>query len=180
MDIQQRINKARGAFSRLKNVWRASNINLHLKIKLFNSCVKSILLYGCETWFVTNKTTQKLQAFVNRCLRNILGIWWPRIISNQELWEKTGLSDINVEIKRRKFGWIRHTLRKSQNEICHSFRMEPIRKEIKRMPQSHLETHLETLLKESGRKSFGELRAQANNRVRWRIFVDGGIWRISK
>jgi hypothetical protein len=23
---------------------------------------------------------QKLQAFVNRCLQNILGIWWPEII----------------------------------------------------------------------------------------------------
>jgi hypothetical protein len=69
---------------------------------------------------VTNNTTQKLQAFVNRCLRNILGIWWPRIITNQELWEKTGQSEIDVEIKRRKYGWIGHTLRKSQNEICHS------------------------------------------------------------
>ncbi len=117
MDIQQRINKARGAFSRLKNVWSANNINLHLKIKLFNACVKSVLLYGCETWFVTNNTTQKLQAFVNRCFRNILGIWWPRIITKQELWEK---SEIDVEIKRRKYGWIGHTLRKSQNEICHS------------------------------------------------------------
>jgi hypothetical protein len=65
LDIQQRINKARGAISRLKNVWRASNINLHLIIKLFNACVKSVLLYGCETWCVTNTITQKLQAFVN-------------------------------------------------------------------------------------------------------------------
>ncbi len=113
MDVQQRINKARGAFSRLKNVWSTSNINLHLKIKLFK-------WYRCETWFVTNNTTQKLQAFVNRCLRNILGIWWPQKITNQELWEKTGQSKIDVEIKRRKYGWIGHTLRKSQNEICHS------------------------------------------------------------
>jgi hypothetical protein len=45
---------------RSKINWDASNINLHLKIKLFNACVKSVLLYGCETWFVTNNTTQKL------------------------------------------------------------------------------------------------------------------------
>jgi hypothetical protein len=35
-DIQQRINKTRGAFFRLKNAWSASNISLHLKMKLFN------------------------------------------------------------------------------------------------------------------------------------------------
>jgi hypothetical protein len=39
---------------------------------------------------------------------------------NLELWERNGQSDINVEIKRRKFGWIGHTLQKSENEICHS------------------------------------------------------------
>ncbi len=33
---------------------------------------------------------------------------------------KTGQSEIDVEIKRRKYRWIGHTLRKSQNEICHS------------------------------------------------------------
>jgi hypothetical protein len=64
------------------------NISLPLEIKLFNACVKSVLLYGCE-----------LQAFVNRCLRNILGIWWPQIISNKELSERTGQSKIDVEIK---------------------------------------------------------------------------------
>jgi hypothetical protein len=94
-------------------------IKQHLKIKLFNVCVKSVLLYGCETWFVTNNIMQNLQAFVNRCLRNIIGIWWSKIISNEELWERTGQSKIDVEIKRRKYGWIKHTLRKSQNEICH-------------------------------------------------------------
>jgi hypothetical protein len=35
-------------------------------------CEFCVLLYGGETWFVTNNITQKLQAFVNRCLRNIL------------------------------------------------------------------------------------------------------------
>jgi len=49
---------------------------------------------------------------VNGCLRYILRIWWPNIISNKELWKVTGQEDINVEIRKRKFGWIGHTLRK--------------------------------------------------------------------
>jgi hypothetical protein len=69
------------------------------------------VLYGCETW----KTTQeikKLQTFVNRCLRNILSMWWPNIISNKELWETTQQIPISSEIKVRKCKWIGHTLRK--------------------------------------------------------------------
>jgi hypothetical protein len=46
---------------------------------------------------ISIKMVQKLQVFVNRCLWNILGIWWPEIITNEELWKRTGQSDINVD-----------------------------------------------------------------------------------
>ncbi len=42
--------------------------------------------------------------------------WWPQIISNEELWERT----IKNRCRDNANGWIGHTLRKSQNEICHS------------------------------------------------------------
>jgi hypothetical protein len=54
---------------------------------------------------------------VNRCLRYILRIWWPNIISNKYLWKGTGREDINVERRKRKFRWIFHTLRKEDGEI---------------------------------------------------------------
>jgi hypothetical protein len=158
LNVQQRINKARGALSRLKSVWSSSNINLHLKIKLFNAYVKSVLLYGCETWFVTDNITQKLQAFVNRCLRNILGVWWPQKLPTKSCGKKkTGQSKIDVEIKRRKYGWVGHTLRKSQNEICQSvLEWNPQGRRSRGRPKA---TWRRTVLAECGKKSFGELRA---------------------
>jgi hypothetical protein len=35
-------------------------------------------------------------------------IWWPRVISNEKLWEMTDQININKEIRKRKFGWIGH------------------------------------------------------------------------
>jgi hypothetical protein len=35
-----------------------------------------------------------LQAYVNRCLHHILRIWWPRKISNIDLWHKTNQTSI--------------------------------------------------------------------------------------
>jgi hypothetical protein len=55
--------------------------------------VKSVLLYGCETWLATNEIQRKIQTFVNRY---ILRIWWPNIISNKDLWKVTGQEDINL------------------------------------------------------------------------------------
>ena len=58
-----------------------------------------------------------LTTFVNRCLRYILRIWWPNIISNKDLWKVTGQEDINLEIRKRKFRWIGPTLREEDGEI---------------------------------------------------------------
>jgi hypothetical protein len=45
------------------------------------------------------------------------GSWWPKKIANTELWLITGKSDINLENRRRKFGWLGHTLGKGYDEI---------------------------------------------------------------
>jgi ribosomal 50S subunit-associated protein YjgA (DUF615 family) len=45
-------------------------------------------------------------------------IWWSRVISNEKLWEMTGQININKEIRKRKFVWIGHTLRKDDSEPC--------------------------------------------------------------
>jgi hypothetical protein len=70
-----------------------------------------VLLYGFETWLVTTELRRKSQTFSNRCLRFILRIWWPITISNRELWQLSGQTYINMEIRKRKFRWIGHTLR---------------------------------------------------------------------
>jgi len=81
-EVNSRIQKARGSFSKLRRVWLNKSLCKDTKIKIFNAYVKSVLLYGCETWLVTNKIQHKIQTFVNRCLRYILRIWWPNIVSN--------------------------------------------------------------------------------------------------
>jgi hypothetical protein len=48
----------------------------------------------------------KLQSFVNRCLRRILDIRWPDTISNNSLWEITKQEPIDIQIKKRKWRWI--------------------------------------------------------------------------
>jgi hypothetical protein len=48
------------------------------QICVFNTDVKSVLLYECETWKLTTQIINKLQTFVNQCLRRIMGIRWLR------------------------------------------------------------------------------------------------------
>jgi hypothetical protein len=115
--VNVRMQKARGSFSKLRKVWLSTSIRKDTKIKIFSVCVKSVLLYGCETWLVTSEIRRRIQTFLNRCLRYILRIRWPNIISNKDLWRVTDQEDINLDIRKRKFRWIGHTLRKEMGEI---------------------------------------------------------------
>lgn len=73
-DVKTRIGKARAALIALKNIWRSNLIASRTKIRLFNSNVKSVLLYGAETWRTTKTTIKRIQTFINSCLRRILKI----------------------------------------------------------------------------------------------------------
>jgi hypothetical protein len=94
------------------NIWASKNISRTTKLRIFNSIVKSILLYGAETWRTTKTALQKIQTFYNTCLRCILNIRWPERITNEDLWRRAKQEPIDVQIRRRKWGWIGHTLRK--------------------------------------------------------------------
>ena len=116
-DVKTRISKARAAFHILRNVWKSRVIGKTTKIRLFNTNVKSVLLYEAETWRMNKTTLKRIQTFVNQCLRKILGIQWMDKVSNKDLWERTSQVQIEIEILKRRWGWLGHTLRKTNTNI---------------------------------------------------------------
>ena len=68
-DVKTKISKARAAFHILRNVWKSRIIGKTTKISLFNTNVKSVLLYGAETWRMNKTTLNRIQTFVNQCLQ---------------------------------------------------------------------------------------------------------------
>jgi hypothetical protein len=70
-DVNLRIQKESVAFTRNRKISQSTHIHKSTKIKIFNSCVKSVLLYACDIWFVSTEIQRILQSFINRCLRYI-------------------------------------------------------------------------------------------------------------
>jgi hypothetical protein len=116
-DVRVWIRKADGAFIQLYPIWKSKIISKKTKICIFNTNVKSVLLYACETWKVNQQISKRVQVFVNCCLRWILNLWWPDILSNEDLWEITKQEPITAQIRKRKWCWIGHTLRKPEGSI---------------------------------------------------------------
>jgi len=117
-DIAARRKKAQQAFAMLTPVWRRKDLRTATKITIFNTNVKAVLLCSSETWRVTTASTKQVQTFINKCLRRILRVYWPEVISNKDLWIRTGQEPIVTTIKRRRWKWIGHTLRKGERNIA--------------------------------------------------------------
>ena len=73
-DVRARIGKARAAYLQLKNIWSSKQLSTNTKVRIFNTNVKTVLLYGTKTWRTTKVIIQKIQVFINSCLRKILRI----------------------------------------------------------------------------------------------------------
>ena len=66
---------------------------------------------------IKSDTIKRVQTFINSCLRRILKIHWPNTISNADFWERTNQVPAEEEIRRRRWRWIGHTLRKPSTNI---------------------------------------------------------------
>ena len=92
-----------------RNIWKAKQIKINTKLIIFISIVKAVLFYGSDTWRSTQKTSKRIQIFINKCLRRILHLKWSDKVSNTTLWKWTKQLSIENEIKKRKWRWIGHT-----------------------------------------------------------------------
>ena len=150
----------------LRLIWKNKNIRLSTKHKLFKSNVIFTFLYESETWRHTKSLDEKLKVFANTCLRQILQIRWPEPISNQDLWWTTRQVPITETIKKRKWRWIGHTLRKDPNSIARqSLDWNP---QGKRRRGRTVLTWRRTLDKKTISLSWNEAKARAQDRPRWR------------
>ncbi|CAH8471399.1 unnamed protein product [Schistosoma rodhaini] len=172
-DVRARIGKARAAYLQLKNIWSSKQLSTNTKVRIFNTNVKTVLLYGAETWRTTKAIIQKIQVFINSCLRKILRIRWPDTISNKLLWETTNQIPAEEEIRKKRWKWIGHTLRKSPNCVTRqALTWNPEGRRRRGRPKNTLRREIETDMRRMN-KNWKELEKKAQDRVGWRKLVGG-------
>ena len=138
------------------------------KVKLYNSNVKSVLLYGSECWRETKKDMGKIEAFHNRCLRKLCNIYWPNKISNVKLYERTGCRSIVQEIRQRRLRWLGHVLRMPAERIPKkALRWTPPGKRNPGRPRTTWRRTVTKDLADMG-LTWGTAQATAQDRDSWR------------
>jgi hypothetical protein len=55
----------------------------NVKIRIYKTIFLPVVLYGCETWFLTLKEEHRLRVFDNRVLRRIFGLRRDEVIGSR-------------------------------------------------------------------------------------------------
>ena len=107
-DMDSRIGKAWGALNSLTKIWR-SRVKTQTKVRIFQSLIESILLYGCESWVMTKTAEKKIDGTYTRMLRVVKNISWRARMTNRQLYGQ--IPKISATIRRRRLALAGHVSR---------------------------------------------------------------------
>ncbi len=105
--IQQQLQKARGVWARVGQVLHGENTAPGIAAKFYKAVVQAVLLYGSETWNLTNLALARLKGFCvcgaykmarkHRPKRDANGVWvYPKTV---DVLEECGMATTVVYIQ---------------------------------------------------------------------------------
>jgi hypothetical protein len=118
-DVKRRTRLAASAFGRLKgSIWSNHSINRQLKVRIYQSLILPIAIYGSESWTLRKSDCQKLEAFEMRCLRSILSVSLLDNMKNDDIKQQLNIkNNITQMITKRRLKWFGHVIRMSQDRL---------------------------------------------------------------
>ena len=111
-DLKRRISHASQAYGRMYSLWlRRQIVPAAIRLRLYNAIVLPTLLHNCETWDLPISVLTRLDTFHRRQLRALLGIRYPAIISNKDLYLRTKSRPLKEIVHHRRLRMAGHVPR---------------------------------------------------------------------
>jgi hypothetical protein len=110
-DVNARVAQASGAYGALSDcLFSSPDVTPEAKGEAYKTLVLGILLYGSESWALTQKSWSKLRAFHNQCVRRMCRTTthqqWKSHIRNSTLRCRLRVEEIEVYVYRRQLAWL--------------------------------------------------------------------------
>jgi hypothetical protein len=112
-EIKRRLNSGNACCHSVQNLLSSLLLSKNVKVGIY----KTVVLYGCETWSLTEREVHKLRVFENRVLRRIFRPKWDgvtgawRKLQNDELHNLYSSPSIIRIIKSKGMRWVGHVAR---------------------------------------------------------------------
>ena len=117
-EIELRIDIAETTLYQYAKKLFNQKISLKTRVKIMNSIVRSRLVYGCQTWSLTQQLLKRLKSVYNGFLRKMTkGGYrrkkdsWSFILSNDDILRLSGTEDIESFIRKQQRNYLAHLVR---------------------------------------------------------------------
>ena len=110
-----RIRCAWGKFRELCGFLLKKDVSLRLKGRVYTSCVRSTMVYGCETWAITAEQMMRLERAERRMIRWMCGVSLKDRVPTEDLRKRIGVEPLLDVLRRGRLRWFGHVLRKDDD-----------------------------------------------------------------
>ena len=118
-EVRARVGKALGRFSQMKQLWGMKRMKVTTKMRCYNAYVLPILLFGCETWALTQQQLVDLERVHLRCLRQILGVHLSDRQTLEHIRKQCSTVSLADHIRAARLRWFGHVMRMEHGRIPH-------------------------------------------------------------
>ena len=100
---------------KLEHLWRSPQL-ISAKVNLFYTTCVTILLYGCESWVLSQDVESKINSFATSCYRIMLDIMREDRISSTIIHTMTNTKPLVHCVRKYQLGFLGHILRLPEEE----------------------------------------------------------------
>ena len=114
LEVNAKIQRAWAAFASLSKIW--SNRKLvgeKRRLRLFKAFVLPHLSYNIAVLALTPTLEKKLDVAHRRMLRKTFGIFYPKLISNEDLYHRAASEPMSSKARNARWTFLGHILRRS-------------------------------------------------------------------
>jgi len=86
-----------------------------MKLKLYNTCILPIFLYGSNCWAISKTDARKINVLDQWCLCMLLGIRWYQFVRNNDVRWLTKQPKLTAIIQSRRLTLFEHIMRMDDN-----------------------------------------------------------------
>ena len=109
--VRPRVAAAWGMWREISGLLLNKGIPLARRGMVFDVCIRSVMLYGGETWALTKRLESLLVGCDHRMLR-----YMARVTRRDRVARRCGVGMLGEDLLRRRLGWFAHVERRDERD----------------------------------------------------------------
>ena len=170
-EVNNRITKFTRNLIALYPLMKEKEIPKDVKVCIYTTVLRPVLLYGSETWTLTSKLKSRIQATEMRVLRLIYGVTRRDRVRNEVIRQTLKVESVLTIIERNLLRWYGHVERMPDSrDVKRIHKWKPNKKRPIGRPRKRWEDQIKEIARRE-EMDFNTVKTMTQDRQTWRGLI---------